>query len=235
MCQSLISQEIIVFGNEDKAPKIYQSLGESKGILIDILEYVEQKSNYKFQINLLPWKRAFYMWKTGSGGVIGLSRNQEREAIFDFSTIVFYDQIMIVVQKGKEFEYNSNEDLRGKIVGHQRGGSYGENFELGKTDIFIAEEDNSPSQRLRKLLKGRIDVALIGPGSLGFQYILQNDDFLKNSTDQFSILETPYRRDPNYLGFAKSMEMTSFIQTFDEILSNGYENGDIEALINQYD
>ena len=52
-------------------------------------------------------------------------------------------------------------------MGSLRGASYGEEFEIGKKNAFEIDEDDNLEQRLLKLLRKRIDVALIGPGRIG--------------------------------------------------------------------
>ena len=41
---------------------------------------------------------------------------------------MYYDEILLVVLKGKEFTFNTMEDLRGKTIGCLRGASYGDEY-----------------------------------------------------------------------------------------------------------
>ena len=136
--------------------------------------------------------------------------------------------------KGHQFPFKAIDDLAEKIVGVRRGSSYGDEFERGKKGIFTVEEDGNAHQRLRKLLKRRIDVALIGPGKTGLNQVLHDDSKLFEFRDEFVVLEKPFGRDPNYLGFAKTMKMQAFLKEFNKILKKGYANGNIQQIIDAY-
>ena len=197
-------EKIVVFGNQAKMPKHYLEDDVPKGILIDILKHVEAQSDLRFDIRLYPWMRSYSYAVEGKGGIIGLSKNRERLKVFDYSDVMFYDDLILVVLKGNEFEYAKISDLKGKVIGVNRGGSYGDAFENGKKNLFTIDEDADQIVRLKKLLHKRFDAALIGPGKLGLEYAFQQDEELRNNRDKFVVLPVPFKRDPNYMGFAKS-------------------------------
>ena len=223
--------EITIFGNEYKPPKYFLEDGKPKGILVDILRYIDQETNHSFVIKLYPWKRAYRLAEVGQGGIIGLSKTAERLQFFDYSDVVYYDELFLVVIRGHEFPFETIEDLAGKRVGVRRGSSYGDEFERGKRDIFKVEEDSNTFQRLRKLRYRRIDVALVGPGKIGLNQVLRDDPILFQNRDEFVVLENPFGRDPNYLGFAKTMKMKAFLHEFNMILQKGYKTGKIQQII----
>lgn len=229
-----VCDEIIIFGNEHKPPKYYLENGSPKGILVDILRYIDQETEHTLVIKLYPWKRAYIMAKAGQGGIIGLSKTAERLALFDYSDVVYYDELLLVVMKGREFPFESIDDLAGKTLGVRRGSSYGDEFERGKRDIFKVDEDANAFQRLKKLLVGRIDVALIGPGRVGLSRVLRDDSELYQHRNEFVVLEKPLGRDPNYLGFMKNLKMEAFLQEFNQILKKGNENGTIQRIMDTY-
>lgn len=228
------AEEIIIVGDDYKPPKIYMENEKPEGILVEILRYVEKETDYSFKIDLYPWKRAYVMAENGGYGIIGLSMTKERLQIFDFSEILYYDDIMLVVKKGHEFTFNTLKDLKGKLIGARRGASYGDKFELGAKKVFELITDNNGVQRLKKVLAGRIDAALIGPGKAGLEQVLQSDPQLMQRKDEFVILEHAFKRDPNYLGFAKTMNMKKFLEEFNLVLQKGYKDGTIQQIIDSY-
>jgi ABC-type amino acid transport substrate-binding protein len=230
----VIADDILIVGNEYKPPKVYLEHGEPKGILVDIMRYIEQETGHRFTIQLYPWKRAYAMAENGEEGVIGLSMTKERLQIFDYSDVMYYDDMVLVVVKGHEFPFATIDDLAGKRVGVRRGSSYGDEFERGRKEIFEAEEDSNAIFRLKKLLAQRIDVALIGPGQAGLNQVLKDDPELFQRKDEFVILPTPFNRDPNYLGFAKSLNRQTLLQEVNQILRKGYEDGTIQRIIDRY-
>lgn len=226
-------EDIVIYGNDSKPPKYFIENNQPKGILIDIMKYVDTKLQESFSYKLYPWKRAYSKALRGDGGIIGLSKNKERLEIFDYSDVMYYDTLLFVVIKGNEFTYNDVNDLKGKKIGCQRNASFGDNFEEAKK-YLIFEEDNSNKTRLLKLLNKRIDVALIGPGKVGVDNVIKNDELLYKNRDKFIIIKKPFKNDPNYLGFAKKMKMKGFLKDFNKVLNEGIQSGEIQNILNKW-
>lgn len=227
------SGELLIFGNDYSAPKIYQEDGAAKGVLVEILRLVDQElPTHSFEIKLFPWARAYGLAAEGAGGIIGLSMTTERLKIFDYSDVVYYDEVVLVVVKGQEFPFAKMEDLQGKSVGIGRSGSFGEDFEKAKASgLFRVDEDNGPEMRLKKLLAGRIDVALMNPGKAAVDRAMDLDQELKGKRDQVVVLPNPLKRDPNYLGFAKTMQMQGFIQEFNAALKKVQQGAALQKIL----
>ncbi len=232
---NIFAQELTILGYDKEPPKFYNEKGQPKGIFIDMLRYIEKEIGYTFHIKLYPWKRAYMHALNAEGGIIGLSKTNERLRIFDYSDIMYYDEIMIVVIKGKEFHYENINDLKGKKVGYVRGATYGDEFNQAlRSRLFIPVEDENHVQRLRKLLYGRIEVALVAPGKAGVFNYIQSDPELKKEEHQFVVLSKPLKRDPNYLGISKKMKMTGFLLQFNKALKKGYETGAFQIIMDRY-
>lgn len=227
----LSAEQITIFGNYNKPPKYYLQGNEPKGILIEIMKYVDEKLPQDFSYKLYPWKRSYQKALSGQGGIIGLSKTTERLEIFDYSDVMFYDELVLVVLSRNEFEYHDISDLKGKNVGVPLGSSYGDKFEKAKNILFYADVDIAAEQRLLKLLSGRIDVALIGPGKAGLNRTIEQNEELVANRDKFVVLETPFKRDPNYLGFSKKLKMNRFLEVFNQVIKTGIQNGEIQKII----
>ena len=230
-CSSL-GDPIVIFGNDEKPPKNYLENDQPIGILIEIMQYADQRLPQSFEYRLYPWNRAYRNTLEAKGGLIGLSMNNDRLKIFDYSEVMYYEELLLVVLKGNEFPYADIDDLSGKRVGYLRGASYGEDFEESrKNKVFQIDEDSSQRQRLLKLLHGRIEVAIIGPGKFALDRAIEGDIRLQRARNQFVILPEPLKRDPNYLGFAKSMDMKGFLNQFNAVLQEGYDSGELQRII----
>ncbi len=225
------ADQIVIFGNHNKWPKTYMDGKTPKGILIDIMSYIDQEMDHSFNYQLYPWKRAYINSLSGKGGIIGLSMNSERLKLFDYSHVMYYDELLLVVLKENAFFFKSIQDLTGKQIGVLRGASYGQEFELGKHNTFEIDEDTNPEQRLLKLLHGRIDAAIIGPGKTAFNRVIQSSEILAKKKEAFVILKEPFYKDPNYLGFPKTMQMARFLSDFNQALKKGYATGVIPDII----
>ena len=232
----VLGEEITILGNDYSPPKISMEGETPAGILTDIVQYLDQQMpDYTLKIELYPWARAYESAVAGKGGIIGLSMTAERLKIFDYSEPVYYDEVAIVVLKGQEFPFETIEDLQGKTIGIGRGGSFGEEYEKAKqSGLFKIEEDNGPVMRLKKLLAKRMDCAFINPGAAALRYAVKQDEELLQHAEEFVVLPTPFRRDPNFLGFSKKMGKTDFLQAFNAELKKAYESGAIQKIIDQY-
>ncbi|MDZ7918919.1 ABC transporter substrate-binding protein [Rhodoferax sp.] len=227
--------DIAVFSGDGSPPKMYVQEGKNRGILIDILQYADQHlHNDSLQLALYPWARAYLQASSGDGGIVGLSWTRRREELFDYSDPLFFDEVAVVVRKGNEFPFRTLSDLRGKRVGIVRDASYGEAFEKARdAGVFVVDGDNGASNRLHKLMAGRIDCALFNVGKAGFEETLRiHKDFLpfKNT---LVVLPVPLRSDPNFLAFPKSMHMKPWLVTFNQVIKKGYARGDIPKIIAQ--
>jgi polar amino acid transport system substrate-binding protein len=228
------AEEVVIYGNHKKRPKAFLENGKASGILIGIMKYVDQKIPQSFKYSLYPWKRSYMSALKAKGGIIGISKNSERLKIFDYSDVMYYDDLLLITLKGKEFNYKSIQDLKGKTLGVQRGSSYGDAFEKAKGSVFKLSLDGGGVPRLKKLLMGRTDAVILGPGIVGFNAIIKQDLYLMKNKDKFAILPVPYRRDPNFLAFSKKLNNTAFIIEFNRILNEGHKNGDIQKIVDHH-
>lgn len=210
------ADRLVVYGDDRYAPVIYAEAGRPAGFLVDLLRRAQAYSGDEYDIQLMPWKRAYTLAQRGMGGLIGVSFNSERAPLFDYSKPVYDDAIRVVVLKGQEFKFEGPEDLKGKHVGGVAGASYGEAVDrLIANGLFTVDRDIGQSSRLRKLLAGRLDAAFIGNGEAGFRLVLESHPELQANRDRFVLLPTPLARDPLHLAFAKSMQQQAAVQRFD--------------------
>jgi polar amino acid transport system substrate-binding protein len=227
--------DIAVFSGDGSPPKMYVQEGKSRGILVDILQYAGQHlQNDTLRLALYPWARAYLQASSGDGGIVGLSWTRRRDDLFDYSEPLFFDEVVVVVRRGSEFPFKALSDLHGKRVGIVRGASYGEAFEKARdAGVFVVDGDNGASNRLHKLVAGRIDCALFNVGKAGFEETLRIHKEFLPFKDALVVLPVPLRSDPNFLAFPKSMHMKPWLAEFNQIIKRGYTRGDIPKIIAQ--
>lgn len=230
---SVQAEEVLIFGNEYKPPKIWAAESGPSGILVDILKYAGREMEVDFKVKLFPWLRAYHHALHAKGGIVGISKTDERLGIFDYSIPLYYDEVILVVKKGEEFKFESFEDLRGKTIGMTRGASYGPQFEAARK-YFRTNEDSSNLSRLKMLLKERIHAAAISPGVGAFKRILADNPEANLKPGDFTILEKRLTRDPNHLAFSKKMGRSDFLKAFNAALEKGFETGEIQKIIDRY-
>lgn len=207
----------VILGDDSYPPVIHMVKGRPQGFLVDVLERVQPRVQGNFDIQLMPWKRAYVLALRGQGGLVGVSRNQEREALFDFSQPIYNDDIRVVVLKGQGFPFRDLADLRGRRIGGVSGASYGERVDAAIRDgIFTVDRDIGQVSRLRKLLAGRLDAAFIGNGEKGLEWVLSSHAELTEHRAQFELLPVPLTTDPLHLAFPKAMQQREFLAAFDQ-------------------
>ena len=233
MYGSVYGDELLIMGDDSGPPKYYLENGTPKGFIVDIVVWCLQDMKEPYTVNLYPWKRAYQMALDGKGCIIGLSVNSERLKIFDYSEPLYYDDLMVVVKKGKEFPFQSIPDLKGKIIGVSRGTSYGDAFDQAVADkIFTIHEVAKTVQAAQMVASERLDAVLVGPGKLGLQKVLDTQD--KFQMDEFSILPVPFKRDTKHLGILKSLGKQNFLTKFNAALKKGQEAGVFDKMIESY-
>lgn len=231
LCTTGYAEEMTIMGNAFKEPKSWLDGDTPKGILVDIMEYAGKELGVDFTYSLAPWARSYNLALQGKGGIFGISKTDERLEKFDFSDPVYYDKVILVVKKGKEFKFEEVTDLSGKRMGTCRGCTFGPEYEKAKT-YFTVDADTDNVQRLKKLLAGRIDAAIFSPGESALNMAIASDPSLKK--EMFTVLAKPLVNDPNYIAFAKGMNKKAFLARFNAVIKKGMASGAIDELVSRY-
>jgi len=228
---SVNAETLVVLGDDAYAPVVYVKDGKPAGLLPAILQAASKLTGDTYDIRLSPWRRAYEFALRGEGGLVGVSFNQERDKLLDFSKPFYDDNIQIVTLKTKTFAFAKLEDLKGKTIGGINGASYGDEVDkVIAAGLFTVERDVSQSGRLRKLLAGRLDAAFVGNGRNGYEMAINSVDELRQNRGQFVVLPTPLTRDPLHLGFAKSMNKRAAIDRFDAAIEKMRKSGELKKL-----
>ncbi len=230
---------MIIFGYDSKPPKYYIENGEPKGILVDMMRWIGKEIHYNFDIRLYPWKRAYHHALEGDGGIIGLSWNAKREKIFDYSDVMYFDDVVLAVRKDNIFSFNLIKDLKGKSIALERGSSKGNEFDnLIKTGFLKPVWSNSMPHSLLLVLSGHADMAVAGPGKIGYLMTIYNEassyPSLAKNRDKLTIISKPIVRDPNYLGISKKLAAHDFLAEFNKALKKGEASGAFKSIIEKY-
>jgi polar amino acid transport system substrate-binding protein len=226
------AETVTVFGDDNYPPVSQLEQGRPRGLLPALLHEVGRRTGDEFVIRLFPWRRAYEQAQNGEGGIMGISFNQQRAQIFDYSEALYDDDIQIVVLKGRGFKFDSLESLRGMTIGGVLGASYGDRVDAAiKNGLFVVDRDVSQVGRMRKLLAGRLDAAFVGNGKIGIDYLLGGDATLRARRDDIEVLSPPLERDPLHLAFAKPMGKAALIQRFNAAVAAMRRSGELETIL----
>lgn len=225
------AETLVVFGDDVYAPVVYSDRGQPAGVLPAILKRLERDTGDTYQLRLVPWRRAYESALRGEGGLIGVSFTTERGALFDFSRSIYDDDIQVVTLVDRKFPYSGLADLKGKVLGGVQGASYGDEVDQAiAAGLFSVDRDVGQVGRLRKLLAGRLDAALVGNGQAGFEAIIVADEVLRSKREQFVILKPPLVRDPLHLAFPKRLDKKAALARFDQALQRLQKTAEWKAL-----
>ncbi len=224
------SEELIIYSAEAFPPQIYLADGKPAGIVAVLLQRLSQDTGDTYKLILLPWKRAISEATEGHGGIVNFSRTEKRKLEFDFSEPLFKNAVELTVLKQRAAEFRSARDFQGKIFGLPQGASFSGGFDQAVEDkIYTIDPDASPVIRVKKLLIGRIDVAILGQSYIA--HAAKSDPFIQENQNQLAIVTYPLITDWEYLAFPKSMHMQPALRRFNKALLALKKTKEYQAIV----
>ncbi len=157
---------LVVTGNAEYPPILWRDMGKVgklTGVAIELLELALKDTGITVKTHDSGgWARAQQDVRRGDVDMLaGAFITKERQAYMDYIQPQFTDVPSVVwVAKGKEFDYQQWQDLKGKRGGTLVNNSFGQAFDqYAKQNLEIR---NSPSaeRSFTMLLAGRFDYAL---------------------------------------------------------------------------
>lgn len=224
------TESIVLLGSDNLPPKSYMDGNTPKGYAVDASRAVLKEAGYQVNVQLTPWARAVEEAKAGKGILTHVSKTAEREKIFEFSQPVVFDRIVVVVKKGKEFPFSKPKDLLGKTVGVLRGATYGGEWSEAVKTLNV-EYDTDAVARIGKLMRGRIDAAIISSGKAGLKIAVDGNGY---DMGDFTILPVPVIQDPNHLVIAKDAQSAKKMAVINEAIHKLHTNGTIDRIMQNY-
>ena len=209
-------------------PYVFEENGKIVGADYDVMLAVFSRMGYEVDFRILPWKRCLHMINAlEADAILDVSMNEERkdkmyfpqEKISDSSSVLFY-------LKGKQFDFEKLQDLKGMRIGIILGYEY--NKEFLEADYFVREPVSNEKQNFMKLKMNRIDmfltnkkVGLYNAKKFGFQ----NDVlFLPNAVSQGS----------NFVAFSQKPGHDILAKKFSNALHTFKQTDDYAAILEKY-
>jgi diguanylate cyclase (GGDEF)-like protein len=113
---------LVILGNENLPPIVYNDNGAAKGVAVDIARAIGKKIDYDIKVMAVNWEEAQQMVLKGDAdGLLHINQSPERDELFDFSRPLLKSDFSMFVQNDST-SLRSIDDLRGKIVGVEAGG-----------------------------------------------------------------------------------------------------------------
>jgi ABC-type amino acid transport substrate-binding protein len=228
--ESALADEFVIYGGESFPPQIYLENGQAKGIIPALLERLSKDTGDTYRLVLLPWKRALGDSEAGLGGITSISLTSERAKIFDYSEPLYSNPVKLTVLKSRLSEFRDYNDLRGKVLGVPLGAQFGGKFDSAvKNNEVLIDTDNNPVSRLKKLLRGRIDAAILG--GAGLKETIRQDADLAQNSDKLAVLPFPLTEDYMYLAFPKSMHQQAALDRFNKALAAMKKTSEYQKIV----
>jgi ABC-type amino acid transport substrate-binding protein len=223
-----------IVADDNAKPKNWIEGGKPRGIMIEILAEVSERTGIEFTYDFGPWNRVFTLSKNGKGAIIGFSKNAERLKTWDYSVPMYYDELVFVTTQEKQFSFNGLESLAGKRIAIKKGASYGDDFEQAVADgIFELVESENRDGQMRMMVFDRVDAVLLSPGQIALASVIAENEWLQEHEDDFVIVQPAFKRDPNYLGIPKSMNQSDLLPKINEALLAIQADGTQERILEE--
>jgi ABC-type amino acid transport substrate-binding protein len=131
-------------------------------VISGIVAMLAKESGLNLVIHAYPWRRALRMAEMGEGLLYGAAATPERAEIFYFSKPLYSVSLWLVTAAQRSFEFQTWEDLRGKVISIHSGAHFIGEFEAQRDKLFkIAENSETFTSRLKMLNMGRVDAVVI--------------------------------------------------------------------------
>lgn len=207
------SDAIIVAIDDSYPPYMYGERRNSKGLYARQIKAVFNRMNVKVDVQALAWKRVLIFGEKGDFAIEGIYKNSNRLEVYDFSSPIFEETLVVYVGKGNRFPFKKISDLKGKKVGLNFGWSYGDDIDKArKNGLFAVQEVKSNLMNMMKLAHGRVDCILID--QLAASKIILHEKL----SDKVEKLVYPASINKAYVAFAKSTNNVDLIKKFDQAL-----------------
>jgi polar amino acid transport system substrate-binding protein len=225
------AEDMLIVANRAVPPKSWQDGETPRGFAVDVAKEVLEKAGFTPKVELYPFQRALELVKSDKAVLTGTFFTKERTDILVFSEPMFQDEVLLVVQKGKEFPFNGAADLAGKRIGHQDGTIYGPLF-TAAMGTFTPDTDNDPAARIKKLVSGRVDAIILNPGFGAVRYHASRAGI---DVSELSVLPTPVDRPTIHMALAKTPENEAKMAKINEAIKDLRASGRIDEIVKSYD
>lgn len=161
-----ISSPVNVFKfaiDEDNYPYSYRgSLGEPKGIYVDLIRNSFNNSKYNIKVEMVPWRRALAYLDRGTHAVVGIYANRDRLNKYTYSLPIGKEEICLYgLRRATPSFYSKEKILKGRL-GVRSGWFYSDRIDAAiQSGQVVPVSSGSDSINVLRLEHGRINYALL--------------------------------------------------------------------------
>ena len=210
-------------------PPFYGSELPDNGFMTEIVVEAFNRSGYESDVSFLPWKRAFEGSRDGKyDALFTMWYRKEREEFFIFSDPLPSNELVFLVRSGEGGTFEGYDALKGKTVGVVRGYAAPPGFDDANLKVSEARDDE---ENLRKLLRGRVDMALTD--RIVAQHIINTK--MESEAGNFGWMEPPVHVDVQYMVVPKALDGSAALMTsFNTALAEMTEDGTLKTIMGKH-
>ncbi len=195
--------------------------GEFEGIDVEIAQAIAEKLGLELQVDDMDFDAALMAAQNGKSDMVmaGVTVNEERLAVMDFSDSYATGVQVIIVKEGSDVTL---DNLGDQMIGVQRGTT----GEIYCTDDYGSEHVTSYDNGItavQALQNGQVDCVVIDKAPA--------QAFVEANTG-LTILDTEYVTENYAIGFAKGN--TALVEAVNAALAELTEDGTIQTILDKY-
>lgn len=220
------AETFIVSGNPYAPPVVWEEHKQLSGVAPDLVKDIFEELSLPYGVRVLSdWERVQEAAQKGEIDlIVSAYKNDERSKYLNFSVPYLPEQTVIVVEKGREFDFSSWESLKGKKGVSGIGESYGQEF-----DSFAADNLDLHYYRLERAIEtlnlGQADYLIIDLyTALIYARLLQGEDSI-------TILDPPVTTENFHLAITKDSALNEHLDAINDKLSEKITSGEISNLV----
>ncbi len=223
---SVSANEIVKLATLQWPPYVGKEL-VNQGFTTAIVRAAFKAAGKETSITYVPWARALESVKKGQhDAVYPAYFSSDRAKTYSVSNTFIQGPLMFIKQKGRRINYTKLTDLKPYSIGTVRG--YVNTTEFDSATYLDKKIVNSDQQNIAKLLKGRIDLAVIDK----FTALNILATKFPQSINKIDFVPKPLEEKPlHVLCSRKSIKQQQLCAKFNEGLAIIKNNGEYKNLI----
>lgn len=199
----------------------------NQGLAIDIVNTALIRAGYQPVVTIDVWSRTLQGVDVGVYDLIAAAwYNEKRAQHFTFSKPYLYNEIKLLKHVDSDFQYNSNADLNGRMVGVINNYAYGEKFNQAQGLLRIP--GTHVLENILRVLNREIELTLDDERVLKYE-IKHNID--KNK-DKLVIVPKSLSKNGLHIAVSKqNPKHKEIAQAFDKAIANMKKDGAFDKII----
>lgn len=191
------------------------------------------ESNLNLALKAYPWRRALMMAEHGEGIIYGAAATPERLATLSFSHPLYEVGQWLVVNRQRQFSFNTWDDLKGKVLAIQTGAQFMGEFEALRGTLFTVQENSeSITSRLKMLALNRVDAIVLDSARTASQ-LETRLNCAYGDIGKWVVLDRPVSNEPTLLAVATASPMRKYLDDINNAISRLNQQGGVRKVVEQ--